>query len=518
MPEVTESWNEKMDRRTIILMSAFAVLIGGGLVRGVVYPTWILPLLTLDERIAERQKVLDVLEAQEAAVQQARHEYRALVARAGSFDVGKVETDVRDRLNRLIEKQHLQEASVTPSRPVEDRKTGLWSTAISVSATGTLDSTIAFLKDLAELPYIARVGNPVLSPVGGARKGAKQDLFSLRVPVDFLVLPQNRVVGSIRETDLTHPDTYIRHQSRNYVDIWNKKPFSEYVPPIPLRATVARTYNVEKGQPVTLEGAVGGGDGEYKHHWSPTEGLSDPTSLRPTLDTSKADTKTYTLTVTDGSGGTSEAVTTVTVREPPPPEPVAQKNPAPPPPPPPGPKRWPDGRNMTIAMALLRTLGPERLDEFMVYNNRSRQTDYYKVGDEFDGGELVFVHQRGGVVRRNEDYYVYPIGVSLDQPIEAKAADDYPELKSAADRIRESRMAPQEPKPVVPGAEPSSAEAAVKGSAADSPGQAAPEEKPVQGPEAKQAEPAGTQEKPVEAQTVKPRRRTSRPPQPKSLP
>jgi len=91
-----------MDRRTKILVGAFAVLVGAGLVRGVVYPTWIHPLLTIDERIVERRKVLDVLEAQEAAVQQARHEYKALVARVGSFDVGKVETEVRDLQRRPL--------------------------------------------------------------------------------------------------------------------------------------------------------------------------------------------------------------------------------------------------------------------------------------------------------------------------------------------------------------------------------------------------------------------------------
>jgi hypothetical protein len=511
-----------MDRRTKILVSAFAVLVGAGLVRGVVYPTWILPLLTIDERIVERQKVLDVLEAQEAAVQQARHEYKALVARVGSFDVGKVETEVRDRLNRLIERHHLQDASVSPSRPVEDRKTGLWSTSISVSATGTLESTIAFLKELAELPYVARVGNPTLSPVGGGRKGPKQDLLSLRIPVDVLVLPQNRVVGSIQDAELTHPDSHVRHQGREYAQIWNRKPFSDYVPPIPLRATVARPVNVEKGQPATLEGAVSGGDSEYTIRWSPSEGVSDPTSLRPTVDTTKAETKTYTLTVTDGSGGTSEAVAMVTVREPRLPEPVAQVKPEPlPPPPPPGPKRWPEGRNMTIAMALLRTLGPERLDEFMVYNNKSKQTNYYKVGDEFDGGELVFVHQRGGVVRRNEDYFVYPIGANLEQHVEAKVADDYPELKSAADKIREIREARQKAKPAPPVAPeaqlPPSTEAPAEGEPAGSPDLPALVVPAVEGA---QAEPTAEirPAEGAEAKTAKPKRRTSRPPTPKIKP
>lgn len=493
------------------------MLVGAGLVRGVVYPAWIHPLLTIDERIAERQKVLDVLEAQEAAVQQARHEYKALVARIGSFDVGKVETEVRERLNRLIERHRLQDASVSPSRPVEDRKTGLWSTAISVSATGTLESTIAFLKDLAELPYLARVGNPALSPVGGGRKGPKQDLFSLRVPVDVLILPQNRVVGSIQQEELAHPDSHVRHQGREYAQIWNRKPFSDYVPPIPLRATVARTFNVETGQSLTLEGGVSGGDGEYTIQWAPPEGLSDPTSLRPTVDTSKAGTKNYTLTATDGSSGSASAMTTVTVRDPRPPEPVVQVKPElPPPPPPAGPKRWPDARNMSVAMALLRTLGQERLDEFMVYNNKSKETSYYKVGDEFDGGELVFVHQRGGVVRRNEDYFVFPIGASLDQQVDARAADDYPELKSAAEEIREVREARLKPKPAA-AVEPEgplrpSDEAAVEGPPAASMDQPAPEAQPADGTEAKRAEPTKVDQKPAEAQTPKPKRRVSRPP------
>ena len=178
---------------------------------------------------------------------------------------------------------------------------------------------------------------------------------------------------------------------------------------------------------------------------------------------------------------------------------------------------------MTIAMALLRTLGPERLDEFMVYNNKSKQTNYYKVGDEFDGGELVFVHQRGGVVRRNEDYYVYPVGASLDQPIEAKVADDYPKLRSAADKIREIREARQKPKPappVVPEAQPPPAEAPVESGRAieDAKTEPEPEVKPAEDANAKPAEPAGADEKPAEVKTAKPKRRPSRPQTPKKQP
>ncbi len=506
-------------------MSAFAVLVGAGLVRGVVYPTWIHPLLTIDERIAERQKDLDKLEAEDAAVQQAKYEYKTLVARVGSFEVGKVETEVRDRLNRLIEKHHLQDAAVSPSRPVEERKTGLWSTSISVSANGTLESTIAFLKDIAELPQLVRVGNPAISPAGSARKGQSLDVMSLRVPVDLLILPRNQVVGSILEADLTHPDSFVRHAGRNYADIWNRKPFSEYVQPIPLKATITRTVNVDKGTPSTLEAVVKGGDGEYTVSWSPPDGLSDPTSLRPTVDTSTPGTKPYTLTVTDGSGGSDTVTTVVTVREPRPPEPVVQATP-PPPPPPPGPKPWPDGRNMSICMALLRTLGAERLDEFMVYNNKSKETRYYKVGDDFDGGELVFVHQRGGVVRRSEDYFVYPIGATLDQQVEARVADEYPELKSAAEKLREARQKRRAAPPVAPKAP---ADKAAKAEPAELPDEpsgglpadervktvAAPEVKPAEDTEAKQGEPATVDEKPPAPKPTKSRPRMGKPPVPR---
>jgi len=496
------------------------VLIGAGLVRGAIYPAWIRPLFTIDERIVERRKVLDVLEAQEASVQQARHDYKSLVARIGSFDVGKVETEVRDQLNRLIEKHHLQDAAVSPSRPVEDRKTGLWTTAISISATGSLESTVAFLKDIAELPYLIRVGNPTLSPQGGARKGPKQELLSVRVPVDVWVLPQNRVVGAIREADLAHPDSFVRHQGRSYADIWNKKPFSDYVPPVPLKATVPRTLNVEKGQPATLEGGASGGDGEYTIRWSPPEGLNDPTSLRPAVDTATAGQKTYVLTLSDGSGGTDTASVTVNIREPRPVEvpAVVQNLPPPPPPPPVGDKPWPDGKNMSISMALLRSLGPDRLDEFMVHNNKSKENKYYKVGDKLDGGELVFVHQRGGVVRRNEDYFVYPIGATLDQHVDAKVADDFPELKLAADKIREAR---QKPKPAPEArTEPGKGELpsvlvddAVMVPAVEGPMPEPPAEiRPAEGVPAKPTEAGQADEKPADGQAPKTTRRPVRAP------
>jgi len=106
-----------MDKRTRILGAVFGAAAAYALLAGVVYPRWIRPLLTLEERIAERQKVLDRLLAEDEAVQRARFEYKILVGRVGSFDAARVETNVRDRLNQLIERHRLTDAAVTPSRP-----------------------------------------------------------------------------------------------------------------------------------------------------------------------------------------------------------------------------------------------------------------------------------------------------------------------------------------------------------------------------------------------------------------
>lgn len=443
-----------MDKRSKILAIAFGVAAGYALLAGVIYPTWVKPLLTIDERIAERKKDLDKLLKEDEAVQNGRLEYKQWAARVGAFDAGKVETDIRERLNRLIEKHKLADASVTPSRPVEDRKTGKFTSSITVSATGTLDSAVGFIKDAAELPHLTRVANASLSPAGGGRKGLEKDQrVTLRVPIETWVLPQHRVVGPLKPEELERPETVVRHLGRDYRKISEGKPFWDWVPPVPLMARITKPVNVEIGQAATLEGVVSGGDGEYTISWAPPEGLSDSKSLRPTVDTQKAATQSYVLSVTDGTGSTVTASTTVVVREP---QKVVQqeqvKNQVPPPAPPPPKevrKRWPDGRSKEIKMALLCNMGSERLNQFMVYNTKSKQNEYYKVGDEFDGGTLEYVHQYGGVVRWRDDYFVYPLGVAIDQGLDAAASGEYPELQRAVEAIKEhrSKQKPAKPKP-----------------------------------------------------------------------
>lgn len=436
-----------MDRRTKILVGALGALVGYGVLAGVVYPGWIKPQLEIDQAIAARLKVLTKLDDTQDQVERAKKEYRLMMARVGETEPIKVENRLRGKLNELIERHRLQGANVSPSRVNEDRRTGLQRMLITVTATGPLDGCIGFLKDLAELPQLVRVNNPALYPASSssARRGKERtpgkskEVMNLRVPVEALILAPQRLVGTVKGEELVAPETMERHTKRDFRPIWERTPFTEFVPLPPLTADAGKPVTVNVGAVTYLLATAGGGDAQYTYQWSPAESLNDPNSPRPTVDTSAAGTKSYVLTVSDGAGNTATATATVTVKEPPPA--VVQAPVTPPPPPPPKDPRWQHRRQMQLCMALLNTAGETRQGEFMVYNSVARQTEFYRPGDAFDGGELLFVHQRGALVRREGEYFVYPIGSMLDRDVPVNDAAEFPELQEIARRFREALQA-----------------------------------------------------------------------------
>lgn len=462
-----------MDRRSKTLAIAFGILAGGAFLARVVYPAWIEPVLTIETRLAERRKVYDKLLVVKEQVDAAKRRYRDYLARVGASEVGPVETDVRDRVTRLIEKHHLADMAVTRRRATNVGKTNLMKMGLVVKAEGTLQSAVEFLRDVAELPQLVRMGTVKLYPASATRRGRGRgrgrDRVNLTVPVELWVLPQQRIVGRVQVDSLEQPETVVRHLDRNYAIIWESKPFWEYVPPVPLRAVAGRDIKAPPSRRKTmLVGTATGGDGEYTIEWSPPDRLSDPNRLKTRIDVSKPFTETYTLSVTDGSGKTVTDTVAVAIIEPPPPTVptiVDRHVPPPPPPGPPKPKRWKDRKYMQLRMALLRTLGTDRLDEVMVYNNRNRKAEYYAEGDAFDGGQLVFVHPTGGVVRRSEDYFIYPIGGWLDKDLgltDSTVEAEYPELRRAALADQATRDAEAEAKRKAEEEAKQQAEAAVK--------------------------------------------------------
>ena len=426
-----------MDRRTKILGIAFgAVTVYLALVK-VVYPNWLRPLLSLDERVAERREVLDRLESLDHQVMRARTEYRDYIARIGSFDAQRVVTDVRDRLNGLIQKHHLQNAGVSPGTPRSNRKTGVETIVITVTAVGLLESAVGFLRDVAELPHLMRVGNVALYPSKSSRSADRkrpQELTHLRVPIELLVLPQQKVVGRIRLEGLSQPKSWVRHEGRDYSLIWSGQPFTQYIPPKPLKVNVGRDVTVKVGRSARLRASVKGGDKDYTYEWSPMDGLKNVKGPNVEVDTTTPFEQSYTLTVTDGMGVSASDVVQVTVTERRKKTTTTRRDKKTAKPRDP---RWPNRRQMQVVMALGWTGPAERINELMVYNKKLRETSYYAVGDEFDGGELVFVHQTGGLVHRTDGQYaIYPIGDTLDRDVTIEGAEAFPELREAVERHR----------------------------------------------------------------------------------
>lgn len=425
-----------MDKRTKILAGLFGVVIAYGLFTKVVYPTWIEPLVTIDDRIAERKEVRGKLEAQVEEVKKARYEYREWAGRAGGFEINNAVTEIRERLNNLLAKHKLTDVKVSPTRPSDDRKTGLWKASVTITGSGALDSAITFLRDLTELPHLCRVGNASISPASSRGRDTTINRFHLRVPVEVWVVPQQQIVGRLKPEDLVQPDFYIRHQGQEYASVWQADPFNEYVP---MKVQTRPTMMVVKGNKATLEVAVEGGVGPYKYDWTPTKGLTSPATRNPMVNSSEVGRESYTVSVTDARGNEGKSSISVTVSEPAPVrDNVVRKDPKPqPPPPPPGRPISKDARMQTLTMVLMRESHGERRDEIMVNNAKTKQTSYYGVGDEFEGGELIFVRQSGGVVNWKDEYYVYPLGENLDGFVSAKDAHDYPILQRSAGRHME---------------------------------------------------------------------------------
>ena len=424
-----------MDRRSKILAAVFGLAVVYAMGAKTVYPTYIKPLFTYGERIAEQQKKLDKLLAVKDKVEQARLDYKSFVQRTGSFDMATVENAIRQRLYTLIELHNLKDWTVSPGRKSTDRKTQVKSMLLTIQAQGPVQGVAGLLWDVAELPYLVRFGNVTISPskstLGNGRMTLHEQV-SFRLPIEIKVLPQHHTAGRIDPATLTDPEAVTRHQHRDYSALWADRSFSEYVTPRPLKADAGKDQNLSKpGRTIAVRGSATGGVGEYTYLWSPSEGLDNPTRQATKVDSSKPGEFEYTLTVTDEAGTSSSDTVTVKIAEP---RRIVKRPPPPKPKPraPSGPARWPDRRFMQIVMSLGRTYRGERRDELMVYERKGKQTSYYAAGDEFDGGELVYVHQTGGLVRRKDDYFVYPIGAPLDKDLPLESADEFPELQRAA--------------------------------------------------------------------------------------
>lgn len=427
-----------MDQRTKIIAGLFAAVLGYVAIANVVYPQWIAPLLHIDERIAEKRAEHLKLKSFEADVAEAKGEYRHMVGRIGAFDVGKAETDVRARLNDLVERYQLEDVNVTPSRASEDRKTGVTRMQITLNATGKLAAAVQMFKEAAEFPHLLRVGSATIYPASSpGRQGPPK--FNLRIPMELLVLPQHRLVGRINPEEMKQPERFVRHEDRDYSVIWTRKPFTE---PIPLTAQAGKDINVKVGQKPTLVGSASGGEPPYTYQWAPSDRLENPTADKTGVDASSGWNQVYTLTVTDGAGETATSTLRVAINEPvKPPEPAIVDTTSLKPQP--VDTRWPHRKQLHVTMALMHKEGDRHVGELMLSNNQSHKSEFYTIGDEFDGGKLAYVHPLGGVVHRSDEYFLVPIGAYLDQDLPAVGAsrEEHGALLNIVERLKEAAEA-----------------------------------------------------------------------------
>jgi len=70
-------------------------------------------------------------------------------------------------------------------------------------------------------------------------------------------------------------------------------------------------------------------------------------------------------------------------------------------------------------------------DEVLIYNGKTKKTEYIAVGGAFDGGTLVLVHPLGAVARRPDGEYVYGIGQRMADGVSVVDAGRFPEITAA---------------------------------------------------------------------------------------
>ena len=91
-----------------------------------------------------------------------------------------------------------------------------------------------------------------------------------------------------------------------------------------------------------------------------------------------------------------------------------------------------DAKYKRVAMALRYGV-----DELMVVNTRSKTQEYVTTGEQVDGGELIYVHPYGGIVRKESGDYFYEVGAMFSEAVPVAIADGFPGIQAISKRLRD---------------------------------------------------------------------------------
>lgn len=236
------------ERRIAVVLGVVA----GGLA------VWKLGLPVIHQQLfaveADNGKLREQIEELNARLQAGgdpRARYEAFVARTGGVNAEKVKLDLHAKLNELASASGLQSPRLTPS-PIADyrpagsrRRSGTKQVEFTLTAEGTLESVIGFLRSFYELPYISQVGILKLEPMVGRNR--REGYVHVRASIEALVPPMH-AMGGINPDLLAQPASDVKHRDLRYAVIWERDPFTEFVEPPPPPTPV-----VEAVQEVTVE-------------------------------------------------------------------------------------------------------------------------------------------------------------------------------------------------------------------------------------------------------------------------
>lgn len=314
-------------------------------------------------------------------------------------------TDSHAALARMIDGTHtlatrcgLQHPAIHPN-VAGQAKGGYTSLTFTVDGDGDLKQMVTFLHDLHNAPFLPRVRSLTLTPLSGKQS----DKLRLALKGETIVLPPNPRVPNVTTapTKDAMKDPIQRTAKadvKEYLAIAEKRPFEPYKEPPrppepPLAANAGSDVTVPVGNPAQLTGSGVHGKGPYKFAWSQTNGpklafaptAADTATLSVTGDT--IGVAELELKVTDAAGKAATAKVRVNV--------VSKDQPAVVTPT--VARKFDPARSSTRVTGLLSA--PDVQEVVLTGNDKKRRV--VRVGEEFDGGTLIYVHPEGAVVVYN---------------------------------------------------------------------------------------------------------------------
>jgi hypothetical protein len=223
------------EKRLATVVGVAAVV---GIAVKVVYPVAVKPWFDVEAEITGLQDELFDLQAQRDRIDDALLDYKHLVERTGSTDPEKVKNALHNKLEEMLRHAGLEsrESRVTPKRPSQDRKTGVYTVSLTIATEGKLQRVIEFLEKCYELPQVSRFKDVKLSPAGKKGRQKETDLVKLSATFETQLLPRHPSArGLIDFGSLVQPPELIKHAGDSYAMIWKRQPFNEYVKDKPVR-------------------------------------------------------------------------------------------------------------------------------------------------------------------------------------------------------------------------------------------------------------------------------------------